>query len=189
MRRLRTIKAGAATVPQVFSPHLCVGFLLLGLSRSFFSSSSWPSSSPPPLLLLSSFTAILMVTHATHATHIVNITRSSSCHSLTPHITHIIVIHCHSLTPHIIVIPLLLCHPHGNPRHTPPPHSQHHALILLSLTHTTHYAHITVIHCHSLSLAHPLEPCKRHYKRTLQTAPSETARSLGANPLEDSKRH
>ena len=147
MRRLRTIKAGAATVPQVFSPHLCVGFLLLGLSRSFFSSSSWPSS-PPPLLLLSSFTAILMVTHATHATHIVNITRSSSCHSLTPHITHIIVIHCHSLTPHIIVIPLLLCHPHGNPRHTPPSFSTSRAHPLVTHSHHTLRTH----YCHSLSL-------------------------------------
>ena len=88
---------------------------------------------------------------------------------------------------------LLLCHPHGNPRHTRHTHCQHHALILMSLTHTTQYAHFIVTHCHSLT-PHTLTPhtiqkiTLNATKRTLRAAPSEAARALGANPPEDSKR-
>ena len=71
------------------SPHLCVGFLLLGLSRSFSS-----SSSPPPLLLLC------------HPHGNPRHTRHSSSWALTPHTVthshHTLHTHYWHFIPHIL---------------------------------------------------------------------------------------
>ena len=124
---------------DVFSPHLCVGFLVLGLSLSFssFCSSSSFSSSPPPLLLLCHPHG--NPRHLTHHPLITHSSHSSITHLSLIHLTH----HSLTLTHQSRTYPSyisLITHLHSLINHALITHS---SITHLSLTHLTHHSLIT----------------------------------------------